>query len=122
MNYNRPLSQLQLINDVCTSYHCWAYYTEDNGMHIGCIRQVPYPELPGEFVEYLGRTTDGVIALSNYRLFVRFKESFVNQPLGLIESVEYRDIFYIYVCCKDAHSFRYQRTVNALLFAIALIN
>ena len=77
-------------------------YTRSNTLYL----QIPYPELPGEFVEFLGRTTDGVIALSNYRLFVRFKDSFVNQPLGLIDSVEYRDIFYIYVCCKDAHSFR----------------
>ena len=69
--------------------------------------QVPFPELNGEYVEYLDKTTDGVIALSNYRLFVRFKESFVNRPLGLIESVEYRDIFYIHVCCKDAHSFKW---------------
>ena len=70
------------------------------------LHQVCFPELCGESVEFLGKTTDGQIALSNYRLFVRFKDSFVNVPLGLIESVEYRDIFFIYVCCKDAHSFR----------------
>jgi hypothetical protein len=32
---------------------------------------VPFPVLHGESVEYLGRTADGAIALSNYRVFIR---------------------------------------------------
>ena len=40
--------------------------------------QVPFPELSGESVEYLERTSDAILALSNFRLFIRFKDSFVN--------------------------------------------
>lgn len=64
---------------------------------------VPFTPLCGECVEYLGRTSDGAIALSNYRLFI---ESFVNIPIGLIESVEYRDIFYLHIYSKDARTVR----------------
>lgn len=64
---------------------------------------VPFTPLCGECVEYLGRTSDGVIALSNYRLFI---ESSVNIPIGLIESVEYRDIFYLHIYSKDVRTVR----------------
>ncbi|KAJ8312915.1 hypothetical protein KUTeg_010288 [Tegillarca granosa] len=70
--------------------------TEDDSLH------VPFPLLCGEAVEFLGRTSDGVIALSNFRLLIRCKDSFINISLGLIESVECRDIFYLSVNCKDA--------------------
>jgi len=70
--------------------------------------RVPFQELHGESVEHLGRTgSDGIIALSNYRLFVLHKDSFINIPVGIIESVEYRDIFYMHVFCKDARTLRY---------------
>ncbi|XP_060076299.1 myotubularin-related protein 3-like [Ylistrum balloti] len=70
--------------------------TEDAALH------VPFPLLSGEAVEFLGHIDEGVIALSNFRLLIRFKDSFINVPLGLVESVECRDIFYLYVYCKDA--------------------
>lgn len=70
--------------------------TEDKSL------QVPFPLLSGESVEFLGRTVDGVIALSTFRLLVRFKDSFVNVPLGLVEQIEMRDIFYLNIYCKDA--------------------
>ena len=68
--------------------------------------KAPFSPLFGESVEYLGRTSDGVIALSNYRVFVMLKESFINIPVGVIETVEYRDIFFMHVFCKDARTFR----------------
>lgn len=40
--------------------------------------QVPFLELHGESTEYVGRADDAVIALSNYRLHIKFKESVVN--------------------------------------------
>lgn len=43
----------------------------------GCV-QVPFPELHGEFTEYVGRAEDAIIAMSNYRLHIKFKESVVN--------------------------------------------
>jgi len=43
--------------------------------------QVPFPELCGESVEYLEKTSDAILALSNFRLFIRFNDSFVNVSL-----------------------------------------
>uniref|UniRef100_A0A671UG48 phosphatidylinositol-3,5-bisphosphate 3-phosphatase n=1 Tax=Sparus aurata TaxID=8175 RepID=A0A671UG48_SPAAU len=40
--------------------------------------QVPFPELHGESTEYVGRAEDAIIATSNYRLHIKFKESVVN--------------------------------------------
>lgn len=62
----------------------------------------------GESIKYLGRTDDGVLALSNYRIFVSMKstafETYV--PLGLIETVQVRDLFQLVVNCKDASTVR----------------
>ncbi|KAI4794596.1 hypothetical protein KUCAC02_031963 [Chaenocephalus aceratus] len=70
--------------------------------------QVPFPELHGEFAEYVGRAEDAIIAMSNYRLHIKFKESVVNVPLQLIEHVECRDMFQLHVTCKDCKVVRCQ--------------
>ncbi|XP_038137916.1 myotubularin-related protein 3 isoform X3 [Cyprinodon tularosa] len=77
--------------------------------------QVPFPELHGEFTEYVGRAEDAIIAISNYRLHIKFKESIVNScccevsvPLQLIECVEVRDMFQLHVTCKDCKVVRCQ--------------
>ncbi|XP_042299763.1 myotubularin-related protein 3-like isoform X2 [Sceloporus undulatus] len=75
---------------------------EDDGL------QVPFLELHGESTEYVGRAEEAVIALSNYRLHIKFKESLVNVPLQLIESVECRDIFQLHLTCKDCKIIRCQ--------------
>lgn len=72
--------------------------------------QVPFPELHGEFTEYVGRAEDAIIAMSNYRLHIKFKESVVNVPLQLIECVECRDMFQLHVTCKDCKIIRCQFT------------
>uniref|UniRef100_A0A8C7J986 phosphatidylinositol-3,5-bisphosphate 3-phosphatase n=1 Tax=Oncorhynchus kisutch TaxID=8019 RepID=A0A8C7J986_ONCKI len=64
--------------------------------------QVPFPALQGEGVEYLGRADDAVIAISNYRLHIKFKDSVINVPLMLIESVESRHMFQLHITCKDS--------------------
>ncbi|XP_069475394.1 phosphatidylinositol-3,5-bisphosphate 3-phosphatase MTMR3 isoform X2 [Ambystoma mexicanum] len=69
---------------------------------------VPFLELHGESTEYVGRAEDAIIALSNYRLHIKFKESSVNVPLQLIESVECRDIFQLHLTCKDCKVIRCQ--------------
>ena len=69
--------------------------------------QVPYKTICGEAVEYLGRTADGILALSNYRIYLQLKDTYYNIPLGLIEIIEIREIFYLYIGCKDARSLRY---------------
>nr|XP_021333894.1 myotubularin-related protein 3 isoform X3 [Danio rerio] len=77
--------------------------------------QVPFPELHGEFTEYVGRAEDAVIAMSSYRLHIKFKESVVNNcscevsvPLQLIECVECRDMFQLHITCKDCKIVRCQ--------------
>ncbi|KAM9858722.1 phosphatidylinositol-3,5-bisphosphate 3-phosphatase MTMR3 isoform 2-T2 [Aulostomus maculatus] len=70
--------------------------------------QVPFPELHGEFTEYVGRAEDAIIAMSNYRLHIKFKESVVNVPLQLVENVECRDMFQLHVTCKDCKVVRCQ--------------
>ncbi|XP_019740726.1 phosphatidylinositol-3,5-bisphosphate 3-phosphatase MTMR3 isoform X2 [Hippocampus comes] len=70
--------------------------------------QVPFPELHGEFTEYVGRAEDAIIAMSNYRLHIKFKQSVVNVPLQLIECVECRDMFQLHVTCKDCKVVRCQ--------------
>ncbi|XP_076867817.1 phosphatidylinositol-3,5-bisphosphate 3-phosphatase MTMR4 isoform X2 [Brachyhypopomus gauderio] len=74
--------------------------------------QVPFPVLQGEGVEFLGRADDAIIAISNYRLHIKFKDSIINMypgvdteisvPLRLIESVETRDMFQLHIICKDS--------------------
>ena len=68
---------------------------------------IPYPLVLGEYVEYIGRMPDGVVAMSNYKVYLSQKDSCVNIPLGLIESVEYRDMFCLVIYCKDVKTFRY---------------
>ncbi|XP_041347443.1 myotubularin-related protein 3-like isoform X2 [Gigantopelta aegis] len=76
------------------------------------VLQVPYPLLYGEYVQFLGRTSDGVIALSNFRLLIRQKKSFVNIPLGLIDLVDTREIFYLTLYCKDGTTYRFSFSTN----------
>uniref|UniRef100_A0A8C4GZ05 phosphatidylinositol-3,5-bisphosphate 3-phosphatase n=1 Tax=Dicentrarchus labrax TaxID=13489 RepID=A0A8C4GZ05_DICLA len=74
--------------------------------------QVPFPVLQGEGVEYLGHADEAIIAISNYRLHIKFKDSVINTypgvdneisvPLRLIESVECRDMFQLHIICKDS--------------------
>lgn len=40
--------------------------------------QVPFPVLQGEGVEYLGHADEAIIAISNYRLHIKFKDSVIN--------------------------------------------
>uniref|UniRef100_A0A1B0GAE2 Lateral signaling target protein 2 homolog n=1 Tax=Glossina morsitans morsitans TaxID=37546 RepID=A0A1B0GAE2_GLOMM len=69
---------------------------------------VPFQELAGESVKYLGRTDDGVLALSNYRIFLQKNSAKVETsiPLGLIESLQARDLFHLIICCKDASTIK----------------
>ncbi|XP_053697624.1 myotubularin-related protein 3 isoform X2 [Sabethes cyaneus] len=65
---------------------------------------VHFAELAGESVKYLGKNEDGVLALSNYRLFL-LKNSTgaeTSVPLGLIESTQVRDLSQLIINCKDA--------------------
>ncbi|XP_064461216.1 myotubularin-related protein 4-like isoform X5 [Ornithodoros turicata] len=74
--------------------------------------EIPFPCLPGEGVEFLGRTTHGLVALSSYRLFLTGPDLLLNLPLGLLETVECRDIFHLHLHCKDVRSFRCSFATN----------
>ena len=47
-------------------------------------RQVPFTVLQGEGVEFLGRAADALIAISNYRLHIKFKDSVINVSFCLV--------------------------------------
>ncbi|NP_001080011.1 myotubularin related protein 3 homeolog L [Xenopus laevis] len=70
--------------------------------------QVPFQELHGESTEFVGRAEDAVISLSSYRLNIKYKESSINVPLQMIESVECRDPFQLHLTCKDCKVIRCQ--------------
>lgn len=69
-----------------------------------------FSSVAGEFVRYIGRTDDGVLALSNYRICLKSQtsapETEISIPLGVIEYVSVRDLFQLVVSCKDASTFR----------------
>lgn len=44
--------------------------------------QVPFPVLQGEGVEYLGHADEAIIAISNYRLHIKYKDSVINVSAG----------------------------------------
>lgn len=67
---------------------------------------VPFILLSGEYAQYVGRTSDGLIALSNYRIFLQQRDTTYLIPLGVIESIECREIFFLYLLCKDTKSYK----------------
>lgn len=72
--------------------------------------QAPFTPLCGESIEYIARIADGVLALSNYRVYYQKtgkdgKGDF-NIPLGLIEGIEIKELFYLYISCKDCRTYR----------------
>ncbi|XP_059829128.1 myotubularin-related protein 4 isoform X1 [Hypanus sabinus] len=79
--------------------------------------QIPFPVLQGEGVEYLGRADDAIIAISNYRLHIKYQDSLINTflqgvdsdisvPVRLIEAIESRDMFQLHIVCKDSKVIR----------------
>lgn len=67
--------------------------------------------MAGEYVRYIGRTDDGILALSNYRICLKSPQTSapdteISIPLGVIEYVSVRDLFQLVVSCKDASTFR----------------
>ncbi|XP_044260545.1 myotubularin-related protein 3 isoform X1 [Tribolium madens] len=67
---------------------------------------LPFKLLAGEAIFHHGKTVDGLIVLTNYRLYLQLGDSHHHLPLGLIESVEHRELFYLHIGCKDARTYR----------------
>lgn len=74
--------------------------------------QLPFRLICGEKLEHKCHTTEGVLALTNYRLFIQGKNTNFNIPIGVIEQVENRDIFFLHVSGKDARCIRCTFTNN----------
>nr|KAG5692476.1 hypothetical protein BaRGS_005022 [Batillaria attramentaria] len=70
------------------------------------LQQVPFPLLAGENAEFLGRSEDGVVTITNFRILICMRKSFVNVPLRLVETVEIRDLVCLVLTCKDATTVR----------------
>lgn len=67
---------------------------------------VPFPLLTGEGVLYSGITVDGPIILTNYRLYLQARETHYHIPMGLVEFVENKELFYLNIGCKDARTYK----------------
>lgn len=54
-------------------------------------------------MRFLGRWDSGILAISNYRLFIQHstKLSEVSIPVRLIETVQIKDLFQLIISCKD---------------------
>ncbi|CAL1281366.1 unnamed protein product [Larinioides sclopetarius] len=66
---------------------------------------IPFTLLSGENPVFKGSTAYGVIVITNYRFYVS-EGPYINIPLGLVDSVECREIIYLCIYCKDAQTFR----------------
>ncbi|XP_045615007.1 LOW QUALITY PROTEIN: phosphatidylinositol-3,5-bisphosphate 3-phosphatase MTMR3 [Procambarus clarkii] len=67
---------------------------------------IPFVPLNGEYAQFVGRTSDGLIALSNYRVFLQQRDVTYHIPLGVIEGIECREIFFLFLLCKDTKSYK----------------
>lgn len=67
---------------------------------------LPFNTIVGEKVGHVCQTTEGSLTLTNYRLFIQTRDNNYNVPLGLIDQVECREIFFLHINCKDARYIR----------------
>ncbi|XP_049825231.1 myotubularin-related protein 4 isoform X2 [Aethina tumida] len=74
--------------------------------HAESDKPVPFVLLAGEEQHHHGVSVDGLIVITNYRLFLQTGSNQYHVPLGLIEVVENRELFYLQIGCKDARTYR----------------
>ncbi|XP_060533012.1 myotubularin-related protein 3 [Cylas formicarius] len=99
-------------NSIChiQSIHMYQLQASDHE------KLVPFALLTGETALYAGVSVDGLIVVTNYRLYVQNGANQHHIPLGLIEFVEIRELFYLHVFCKDARTYKctFENNENAL--------
>ncbi|XP_055328501.1 myotubularin-related protein 3-like isoform X2 [Paramacrobiotus metropolitanus] len=68
----------------------------------------PFPLISGEAIEFLGRTAEnGIVALSNYRIFIQYPQSYVNLPVRMIEQADIQNYTNsIVLTCKNGTTVR----------------
>lgn len=71
------------------------------------LKSVPFCLLLGEGVLHSGSSVDGLILLTNYRVYLQARETHFHIPLGLIETVETKELFYLNIGCKDARTYKW---------------
>lgn len=77
---------------------------------------LPFKLLSGEAVFEQGSSVEGLIVLTNYRLYLQSGDNHHHVPLGLVEAVEHRELFYLHVGCKDARTYRYVVSFISIFF------
>lgn len=77
----KALAELALLTARCTRSSGCVCLTA--ALTVSPPLQVPFTVLQGEGVEYLGHANDAVIAISNYRLHIKLKDSVVNVSAAL---------------------------------------
>ncbi|CAL8079238.1 unnamed protein product [Orchesella dallaii] len=103
MNGDIPLSQR--IDD--STSRCTTVSTlHETNVKPSSHQTLPFRLICGEKVVHQSDTTEGVLALTNYRLFIQGNDTNFNIPIGVIEQVENRDIFFLHVSGKDARCIR----------------
>ncbi|XP_019754641.2 myotubularin-related protein 3 isoform X3 [Dendroctonus ponderosae] len=69
-------------------------------------KAMPFGLLVGEMVLHSGTSVDGLIFATNYRLYLQNGENQYHIPLGMIEIIEIRELFYLQLYCKDARTYK----------------
>ncbi|XP_018569560.1 myotubularin-related protein 3 isoform X2 [Anoplophora glabripennis] len=69
-------------------------------------KNLPFGLLTGENKVHCGKSVDGAILITNYRLYLQNGKNHYHIPLGLIEVVEPRELFYLHIGCKDARTYK----------------
>ncbi|RXG58288.1 Myotubularin-related protein 4 [Armadillidium vulgare] len=62
--------------------------------------------LSGESPQLIGKCSEGVITLTNYRLIMQYTGITHNVPIGVIEQTEVRKVLGLQILCKDARSYK----------------
>ncbi|CAG9820540.1 unnamed protein product [Phaedon cochleariae] len=70
------------------------------------LQEIPFNLLHGENILHSGISVDGVIIVTNYRLYLQARNKPYHIPSGLIELVEIKELFNLYIGCKDARTYR----------------
>ncbi|KAJ8917303.1 hypothetical protein NQ315_002321 [Exocentrus adspersus] len=68
--------------------------------------ELPFNLLTGENKVHSGKSENGAILITNYRLYLQNGKNHFHIPLGLIEVVEARELFYLHIGCKDARTYK----------------
>jgi len=84
---------------------------DSSSSSINSVQQMsPFPRLMAESVLHTGSTAEVVIILTNFCVFMSYTYSKdvglpISLPIGSIETVEFRDLYYLYIYTKHVRSF-----------------